>query len=637
MLTLFALLTTPGFAIDADGDTYDAVDDCDDTDPTIHPGGQEGVVADGLDQDCSGTPDDVVVCPGGGGAPSVQAGVDAAGNGFVVQLCEGHYRENVRIVGKQLELRSLGSYKKTGINGEQSGPALSVAGGAQVTLRDLTLFNGRSSDFGGGLRCAGSSVDVQHVRIMANDAVEGGGLGASACQVQVAEVLLADNVASGNGGNGWLDDSEGLVTGALIRGGLAAQGGGLFVSGGQVAIEQNTISDNTATSTVNEYVGGGGIHLSGDSTLTGNVLAGNHADMCGGGAYLDGAHGEVVGNVISGNTADDDGGGIYFDWSYSRFANNTVVDNDAVDDAGGLRIYYGDMTVEDNLIQGNTANDDGGGVKLSHADHVYRRNTHRDNHTGDAGGGLELDNDTSHVEDCVFEDNSAGRGGGLHLWRNEGLQSLRSSDFVGNHANDCGGAMAFDNDPFEVTLYDLSFVGNTSDDDGGTLCVQAREQDDGTSDESLLHMENSLVDGSDASDEGGFAKVEHGALAVDNSVIAGASAPRGSQGLADTDGRLSFRNTVLVDGSGQTVLDADDNGEVQVRYTDLFAQTGGFGAVGNPVGSNGNVSVDPLFMGGGDWRLQAGSPLIDAGDPSLSDPDGTVSDIGLHGGPRALP
>ncbi len=44
----------------------------------------------------------------------------------------------------------------------------------------------------------------------------------------------------------------------------------------------------------------------------------------------------------------------------------------------------------------------------------------------------------------------------------------------------------------------------------------------------------------------------------------------------------------------------------------------------------GNINVDPLFVDpeSGDYRLQAGSPAIDAGDAALNDPDGSRADIG---------
>jgi hypothetical protein len=50
---------------------------------------------------------------------------------------------------------------------------------------------------------------------------------------------------------------------------------------------------------------------------------------------------------------------------------------------------------------------------------------------------------------------------------------------------------------------------------------------------------------------------------------------------------------------------------------------------------NGNISVDPGFVDQEEFRLAKGSPLNNSGNPLLTDPDGTRSDIGLFGGPRA--
>jgi len=637
-MSLLALLvlTLPALAQDADGDGY-AADDCDDTDPLVNPGASEGTVADGVDQDCSGVADDVQVCATGP-VTTLQEGIDLAGNDFTIRLCPGRYAERARVTGKRLTIEGTAGAKRTGLDGQQQGAVLAVQGQANVTLRGVTLFNGRSTGAGGGLRCEDSLIDVSAARIMRNEAGDGGGLAASDCVVSLDGVQFKDNTASGNGGNLWLDDSSGVVSGSSIVGGSALEGGGIFVSNGDVVIDGNTLRDNTATSTANDYVGGGGLHVDGTARVTNNVVQDNHADMCGGGMYFDGGSSEVIGNVVSGNTVDDDGAGVYFDWTFGTFRLNTVLDNDAVDDAGGLRIYRGSMLVEDNLIQGNTANDDGGGVKMSHAEHTYRRNVHRNNHTGDAGGGLEMDNDTSHIEDCTFVDNSAGRGGGLHSWRNEGELDIRSSTFTDNEASSCGGAMAFDNDPYEITLYDLELEGNRSDSDGGALCLEFRTWDDGTESASLVTLLNSVARDNAAGDEGGFAFAEFGRLAVVNSVVLGADAPTGALGHADDDGVLWLRNTVLADASGGTALDLEANGEVQVAYSALWNNSAGFGGfVADPVGSNGVIAADPMFVSDSDLHLDAGSALIDAGDPALLDPDGSVSDIGVHGGPLALP
>ena len=52
---------------------------------------------------------------------------------------------------------------------------------------------------------------------------------------------------------------------------------------------------------------------------------------------------------------------------------------------------------------------------------------------------------------------------------------------------------------------------------------------------------------------------------------------------------------------------------------------------------NGNTNLDPKFIDTDSFILAPDSPLIDKGNPSLSDPDGTASDIGIYGGPKARP
>jgi hypothetical protein len=51
-------------------------------------------------------------------------------------------------------------------------------------------------------------------------------------------------------------------------------------------------------------------------------------------------------------------------------------------------------------------------------------------------------------------------------------------------------------------------------------------------------------------------------------------------------------------------------------------------------------TIDPVFVdrSGGNYHLAPESRCVDAGDPGIADPDGSVSDLGCYGGPRgALP
>jgi len=99
---------------------------------------------------------------------------------------------------------------------------------------------------------------------------------------------------------------------------------------------------------------------------------------------------------------------------------------------------------------------------------------------------------------------------------------------------------------------------------------------------------------------------------------------------------IIYRNgSIRTEGIG---LKGELSSQPVVRYN---------GFAGNPVGdisiSNdttldaSNLRVDPRFRdyAGRDFRLADGSPLIDAGDHGILDPDGSRSDIGAFGGPDA--
>ncbi len=83
-------------------------------------------------------------------------------------------------------------------------------------------------------------------------------------------------------------------------------------------------------------------------------------------------------------------------------------------------------------------------------------------------------------------------------------------------------------------------------------------------------------------------------------------------------GPISIRNSIVRDNVGAE----DVTNAKSVSYSDI---TGGYAGTGN-------VDLEPLFVDAGarDLHLLAASPLIDIGDPSLTDPDGSRSDMGAH-------
>lgn len=75
---------------------------------------------------------------------------------------------------------------------------------------------------------------------------------------------------------------------------------------------------------------------------------------------------------------------------------------------------------------------------------------------------------------------------------------------------------------------------------------------------------------------------------------------------------------------------------LEFRYNDVWGNVeGDYRDVEDLTGMNGNQSLEPAFRDSLDFRLEAESPLRDAGDPGFTDNDGTLPDLGVEGGPTA--
>ncbi len=79
-----------------------------------------------------------------------------------------------------------------------------------------------------------------------------------------------------------------------------------------------------------------------------------------------------------------------------------------------------------------------------------------------------------------------------------------------------------------------------------------------------------------------------------------------------------------------------DYSNIIISHNDIFDNTGGeIKGLPEIFGSDGNISVDPLFSGDAGYILMPESPCVNSGDPKITDNDGSRSDMGTGGGPRA--
>ncbi|MEJ5261431.1 MAG: right-handed parallel beta-helix repeat-containing protein, partial [Ignavibacterium sp.] len=99
---------------------------------------------------------------------------------------------------------------------------------------------------------------------------------------------------------------------------------------------------------------------------------------------------------------------------------------------------------------------------------------------------------------------------------------------------------------------------------------------------------------------------------------------------------VEILNNLIIGGEYGIYSDNNPSGTLPAFYNNIWKT--GTKSVGFTLDST-NLSVDPMLVnddptqGELDFHLQMFSPLIDAGDPNITDLDGTRSDIGLYGGP----
>ena len=156
----------------------------------------------------------------------------------------------------------------------------------------------------------------------------------------------------------------------------------------------------------------------------------------------------------------------------------------------------------------------------------------------------------------------------------------------------------------------------------------------GPGERSSLSLDGVIV----AGNTGGLVVGENTILAARNSVVTGNL----GSGLFVNGGVADLVNVGFTfnDGTGLHI----ERGTATARGCNAFGN--GSTDVAGFDGSweaGGNLSVDPLYLDVSDDRplqwdlhLSTASPLIDAGDPAILDPDGSRSDIGAWAGPAAL-
>jgi CSLREA domain-containing protein len=216
------------------------------------------------------------------------------------------------------------------ISGEHSARIFSIDNGADLTLENLTVTDGKA-DNGGGIFNSGL-LTMKHSTLSNGQADIGGGIYNSGF------LTMRDSALSSS--SAW-----GYYTGA---------GGGIYNTGAL------TITSSALSSNHSFYHAGGGIYNLGQMVMSFSELTGNGAHNQGGGISNSGTL--IINNsTISGNSVFYYGGGIY-NAGIASLNNSTLNANQALYGGGIYNHSDGAMTITNSTLSGNDGTNDGGGI-----------------------------------------------------------------------------------------------------------------------------------------------------------------------------------------------------------------------------------------------------------------------------------
>ncbi len=281
----------------------------------------------------------------------------------------------------------------------------------------------------------------------------------------------------------------------------------------------------------------------------------------------------------------------------------------ACENGGGVNGNSSHCNLEYNVIESNEAAAMGGGVAYCYGD--IRHNTIQNNKAGTSGGGL------AHAEGAIeynrFINNKALADDGGGISTNSGR--IANNLFQGNTCRDDGGGV---NGPSWGVVLANEFSNNIAEDQGGAIHIGG----------SLIAR--NLIHDNTAYGHGGA--VSNATAEIQNNLIRN-NHNTNTKGTGDSGGLYNCRgkiinNTIAYNtsqkiGSGISFCPAMIVNCIVWSNSSTDAQNMQINDSPNPMYSciqgwspttQGNINLNPKFVGNGDFHLAANSPCIDAGN-----------------------
>jgi len=207
-----------------------------------------------------------------------------------------------------------------------------------------------------------ADISVSGLTISGGAGSRGGGIGVSDADLTAEGIRVTNSAATQEGGGIGVRNGRLILTDSEITGNEAPVGGGLAAYNSSVEIDGTTFSGNEAVSGSTSQGGAAVLLLpaGAKSTISDSSFSGNHAQQ-GGGIFTSLGDLAIDSTLISGNTADTAFGGLILGFpgptpvSSSNFSitNSTIAGNEADWGFAGVGSATDDLTIDSSTITGN--------------------------------------------------------------------------------------------------------------------------------------------------------------------------------------------------------------------------------------------------------------------------------------------
>ena len=370
---------------------------------------------------------------------------------------------------------------------------------------------------------------------------------------------------------------------------------------------------------------GGGVLISDSKTIIRNCNISRNNALFGGGVGVLAGLPEFINCNINSNTVSGifgRGGGIAnYDGSHSRLQNCTIADNMATTFGGGFyNADSSDLSITHSMIINNVARR-GGGIYTNNSAVHLNNCIISNNQAEDEGGAIyNLDNSTFQMDSCSLTNNQAGFSGGA-LFNSGSSDAILTNcrvegniTFKGGGISNVGGAVIF--------IENSTISGNESESQGGGIFNAS----------AWSTMTNCIISGNRSNGDGGGLMNEDSYCKLINCSITGNAAAEDGAGIYNASSSDPYlANCILWNNAANgdvslitSTIYNNIGSNVNMAYC-LVQNSGGSidwdNALGTDLGNN--LDQDPLFIADvdlltlpnstGDFHLQSGSPVINAG------------------------